>query len=343
MRGVVTDATKPAESFDRSLPLDPYLVHSMYEKGRTLEALGQRREATASFRDFLECAPPEVQGSERFSSLMAHARRCVAQEATELEAFCRDRVAVEPPTVRARENLATLLGKHPAYRQQPTYLDVTRLSAIPFFDRSDVPRLKWLEDATAASLEEFGSILAEVRQDGSHTKVSFEPYIRIPDNKPKDQWALLNHSSQWNAFHLMRHGKERNGSRKHFPRVWQCLEKLPLFRVRGKGPNIFVSTLAPSTRIPPHYGVSNARAVVHLPLVVPPGCGFRVDAETRRWKPGEAWCFDDTIEHEAWNERDETRVILILDVWNPLLTQDERDYFGALLAATAECGVVSGQ
>ena len=84
------------------------------------------------------------------------------------------------------------------------------------------------------------------------------------------------------------------------------------------------SILEPRTRIPPHTGSNNIRTTVHLPLVVPEGCGFRVGAETRTFVPGAAWAFDDTIEHEAWNDSDEPRAILILDVWNPLLSEAER-------------------
>jgi aspartyl/asparaginyl beta-hydroxylase (cupin superfamily) len=71
------------------------------------------------------------------------------------------------------------------------------------------------------------------------------------------------------------------------------------------------------------------RAVVHLPLVVPSDCGFRVGHETREWVEGVAWAFDDTIEHEAWNRSAEARAILIVDTWNPYLTEDERELLRA--------------
>jgi aspartyl/asparaginyl beta-hydroxylase (cupin superfamily) len=70
--------------------------------------------------------------------------------------------------------------------------------------------------------------------------------------------------------------------------------------------------------------VSNARLVCHLPLVVPEGCWFRVGAETRLWRRGEAFVFDDTIEHEAMNPSGELRIILIFDIWRPELTETER-------------------
>ena len=65
--------------------------------------------------------------------------------------------------------------------------------------------------------------------------------------------------------------------------------------------------------------MTNTRLTVHLPLVVPSDCGFRVGATTREWIPDRAWVFDDTIEHEAWNLSDTPRAILIFDIWNPLL------------------------
>jgi aspartyl/asparaginyl beta-hydroxylase (cupin superfamily) len=108
---------------------------------------------------------------------------------------------------------------------------------------------------------------------------------------------------------------------------------MPLVNLAGRAPNAFFSLLAPRTRIPPHTGVTNARATVHLPLIVPEGCGFRVGGETRTWVPGTAWAFDDTIEHEAWNDSDQPRLILIFDVWNPYLDEAERDFVREMLAA----------
>jgi aspartyl/asparaginyl beta-hydroxylase (cupin superfamily) len=93
------------------------------------------------------------------------------------------------------------------------------------------------------------------------------------------------------------------------------------------------SVLQPRTRIPPHTGVANTRLVVHLPLIVPEGCGFRVGSETRAWREGEAWVFDDTIEHEAWNDSDRPRTILICDVWNPRLSGAERDAITSVMNA----------
>jgi aspartyl/asparaginyl beta-hydroxylase (cupin superfamily) len=120
------------------------------------------------------------------------------------------------------------------------------------------------------------------------------------------------------------------------PRTAALLEAAPLADVPGQAPTAFFSMLQPRTRIPPHTGVTNARLVCHVPLVIPPGCGFRVGSETRQWVPGKAWVFDDTIEHEAWNDGDEPRYILIIDLWNPYLTEAEREWVRTATAAITE-------
>jgi len=71
-------------------------------------------------------------------------------------------------------------------------------------------------------------------------------------------------------------------------------------------------------------------------LIVPPGCGFRVGGETREWQVGRAWAFDDTIEHEAWNDSDIPRAILIFDIWHPELTLMERDLVREAMIAIAD-------
>jgi aspartyl/asparaginyl beta-hydroxylase (cupin superfamily) len=73
-----------------------------------------------------------------------------------------------------------------------------------------------------------------------------------------------------------------------------------------------------------------------LPLIVPEGCWFRVGGETRHWKRGEAFVFDDTIEHEAMNPTDELRVVFIFDIWHPDLSQVERDAVKAVIEAEGD-------
>jgi aspartyl/asparaginyl beta-hydroxylase (cupin superfamily) len=96
------------------------------------------------------------------------------------------------------------------------------------------------------------------------------------------------------------------------------------------------SILQPHTHIPAHNGVANFRLLCHLPLIVPEGCRFRVGSRHLSWRLGEAFVFDDTIEHEAWNDGDQMRTVMIFDIWHPQLTADERDFITRSLTAVDE-------
>jgi aspartyl/asparaginyl beta-hydroxylase (cupin superfamily) len=149
---------------------------------------------------------------------------------------------------------------------------------------------------------------------------------------PQNQWEELNHSPRWSAFHLYEMGARVEANAARCPRTMELLGEVPQPQMKGRMPSAMFSLLKPKTRIPAHTGVTNVRLVTHLPLIVPDGCGFRVGNEVRQWVPGKAWVFDDTIEHEAWNDSDQLRVVLIFDTWHPHLTAAER----AMVKAVAE-------
>jgi aspartyl/asparaginyl beta-hydroxylase (cupin superfamily) len=164
------------------------------------------------------------------------------------------------------------------------------------------------------------------------------PYIQYADHQPLDQWKQLNKNRDWTAVHLWQNGRRIEANAEHCPKTMALLEGLDQPEIGGAGPNAMFSLLAPGTAIPPHVGVSNARLVCHLPLIVPEGCWFRVGAETRHWRPGEAFLFDDTIEHEALNPTDQLRIVFIFDVWHPDLSSVEREAIKALIEADGGSG-----
>jgi aspartyl/asparaginyl beta-hydroxylase (cupin superfamily) len=134
---------------------------------------------------------------------------------------------------------------------------------------------------------------------------------------------------------------EENASR--CPRTMQALSHAPQPDQPGRTPAAMFSLLKPRTTIPAHTGVTNSRLVTHLPLIVPEGCRFRVGNDVRQWVPGKAWVFDDTIEHEAINDSDKLRVVLIFDIWHPHLSQAERSLITAMTAGlNAFLGSVPG-
>lgn len=237
-----------------------------------------------------------------------------------IDAWRAPATAEAEPLVRRRFDAAmeAALGRRRIFTNQCAGLHYPFLPADEFFDRSHFPWLAALEAQTPAIRAE-----AERALDGG--LAGFEPYVAMERGMPRNLWSDLDHSLDWSALHLWRYGVRDDALCARFPATAAAVEALPLARMPRRAPTVFLSVLRPGARIPPHTGVSNTRAIIHLPLIVPAGCTFRVGGETRAWREGEAFAFDDTIEHEAINPTDQPRVVLIFDVWNPHLTQAERE------------------
>jgi aspartyl/asparaginyl beta-hydroxylase (cupin superfamily) len=228
--------------------------------------------------------------------------------------------------VRFRTNV---LRRTRHYHSEPTDFHYPGLVEREFHPRRLFPWIAQLESATA-------DISAELKAVMSAQRAELVPYIQYEDHQPLDQWRPLNKSLDWTAIHLSQNGRRIDANAEHCPRTMALLEDFDQPRIRGAGPNAMFSLLAPNTSIPPHVGVNNTRLVCHLPLIVPDGCWFRVGAETRHWRTGEAFVFDDTIEHEALNPTDQLRVVFIFDVWHPDLGAVEREAVTALIEADEE-------
>jgi aspartate beta-hydroxylase len=214
--------------------------------------------------------------------------------------------------------------------QQPTLLWLPDLPDQAWFEREQFPFLKKLEAATDLIREELLGVLADESE--------LRPYIDMPESAPAAGiFHALNRSPNWSAYHLYRHGERVEEHCRRCPKTVALLESLPLMRIAGHSPEILFSVLKPKTHIPPHTGVINGRLTVHLPLIVPENCGvLRAGNEQRQWRVGECLIFDDSFVHEAWNDSEQTRVVLILDAWNPHLSEPERAGLATAIAAVGE-------
>jgi aspartate beta-hydroxylase len=321
-------AGAPAEelkSLDQALSRDPYYLPAILAKGEVLVALGQEDNAVELYRLLFNAMPPGEEIPPGLAGQVQQARALLDRHGdARMLAFGKalEEIAATQPDAdlyRARAYAEQKAGKRKVYQQEPIGAHFPYLPALEFFDRALFPWLGDLERHTAAIREELLSLWAE--EEGE----DFRPYVAFPPGAPANQWAELNHSTRWSAFFFWENGARNEANCARCPRTAAALDELPMLDIPGKSPTAMFSILRPRTRIPPHTGTSNTRTTIHLALVVPPGCGFRVGAETREWREGEAWAFDDTIEHEAWNDSDERRAILIVDGWNPLLTEAERE------------------
>lgn len=128
---------------------------------------------------------------------------------------------------------------------------------------------------------------------------------------------------KWSMIPLIRNGIVVEEFASRCPLTMALASQLAMPRLGFISPSLYFSVLEQGSRIAPHTGITNARVIAHLPLIVPDRCGFRVGGETREWEVGRAMVFDDMAVHEAWNESTETRVVLIADLWRPELSVAE--------------------
>ena len=317
------------------LAVEPYYLPGLLTKAGYLERQGQTRPAANVYRDALKIAPPEAHWPESLRPQLQHARKCVEDYADAFTAYLETtlagpRAALEiAATGRWAEAAAIMTGRVQPYRSESNQLAVPRLPAIPFFDRAVFAWVKELEAATPAIREELRAV-----QQTSQSE--FSPYIAYNRGEPVNQWGDLNHSDRWSTYPLWRGGERVVENLAQCRRTAAALDAVGMAQIGELCPNAMFSVLAPHTQIPPHHGETNARLVVHLPLIVPAGCTYRVGFEHRTWTEGEVLIFDDTIEHEARNDSDDPRTVLIFDVWNPLLSSAERDMVQAMTRAARD-------
>ncbi|HYI41791.1 MAG TPA: aspartyl/asparaginyl beta-hydroxylase domain-containing protein [Allosphingosinicella sp.] len=276
-------------------------------------------------------------------SMLDHAREIVAGQRAGFAA------SVDAGLAEARQKLAAaerrrfdacidhVLGRRDIYANQPAGMHFPFLPADEYFERSHFPWLERIEEKTEIIRSELEALLAEDRS-------AIRPYVAMDPGTPENKWSPLDHKLDWGAIHLWKDGRRDEAVCARAPRTAAAVEALPLSDLPGRTPTVFFSLLQPGTHLPAHTGVSNVRTIIHLPLIVPPGCAFRVGGETREWEVGRAWAFDDTIEHEAWNRSDQVRAILIFDVWNPYISEVERDLLRRFyaVAAAAKGGDAAG-
>ena len=312
------------KALERALAIEPRHLLVLLQKGYALQQLGRQKAAAKVYRNALQTIPRGAQVAAALRPAVERALQAVRADEAALESFLRERLDeprrrhVADPQDRFDHCIDGLLGKRRIFTPQPTFLHFPKLPAWEFYPRKDFPWLDAIDAATAEVRSEFERVLAE---DSDR----LQPYVAYPEGVPLDQWAELNHSRRWSVFYLWRDGEPQHEHLARCPRTAELLRQAPAMQLPGYGPTAFFSILDAKSHIPAHTGVTNTRLIVHVPLVIPAGCRFRVGSETREWRPGESWVFDDTIEHEAWNDSDVPRGILIFDIWNPYLTPAEVD------------------
>ncbi|PQA88676.1 aspartyl/asparaginyl beta-hydroxylase domain-containing protein [Hyphococcus luteus] len=324
------DFEKAHAAVDQILTRERGHVQALIAKADIYAAQNDTRAAASFYDEAVRAAgpidrlPPQVAGEVRRAKAEADkaADAMLAHLKTRLKDAGFDEAA---SSKRFRDSVEILAGKRERYPEEPRVFYFDGLPARGFYDPAE---FDWTATIEAAS-DDIAAELSAAMND----EAAFEAYVKGETDRPQRAHRLLN-NKDWSALYLWREGVREEAAAR-FPKTMAALDAAPLDRVDGRGPMALFSRLKPGTRIDPHTGFLNTRLICHLPLVMPGQCGLRVGADVHHWRKGELCIFNDTIEHEAWNDSDETRIILLFSIWRPELTEEERRLVGALLQSVA--------
>ena len=147
-----------------------------------------------------------------------------------------------------------------------------------------------------------------------------DEYLALSDEL-FDPWVQrYMHGGGWTVFGLYAAGQQIPAACAACPQTTRVLQHVLGLSMAG------FSRLAPHTHIMPHRGWAASVYRSHLALVVPPGCRLRVTTDTKTWEEGKCLIFDDTVEHEAWNDSELPRGVLLLDFLRPGVSGSVADH-----------------
>ena len=169
-----------------------------------------------------------------------------------------------------------------------------------FYDSSDFDFLKPIQENFSIIKSELIELISEEKDD--QWLKTFPSYVKSEKNKA------------WKVFSFIFFNMKFPNHAKLCPKTAEIIYSIPQIL------SCDYSYLKPKTHVLPHKGYSKMVLRGHLPLIVPNEelCGIKIENETRHWKEGELLIFDDSFTHEAWNNADSHRVVLMFDIPNPL-------------------------
>jgi len=332
----------------RCLELEPKAYVARLQYAVALEQSSQADRAMAQY--FSAVVQAQAQGRWLSDASTAPMLRAQVKHAMRTAFAGRKRLfeAVLAPYVarhgememaRVAKCLKIYLGEippnYPDPRQMPKFLYFPDLPPTTYFVRTLFPWYEILEGNWTAIRDELNAVM--------HEPDALAPFLG--EHSPEAMKTYLGGVEKpvWDAYFFYRHGERFDAHHARCARTSAALESLPtLVRIREHAPEVCFSVLTPGTHILKHRGVTNTRLVTHLPLVIPENCAIAVGGEEKVWREGEAFSFDDTFEHEAWNRSDRTRVVMLLDVWNPYMTAAECEAITGLIEGIGDFNEMAG-
>ena len=329
----------------RAIELDPGQRRSRLHLAAMQESMGQNHDALVNYFAAVSTAQGKGLWRSRETTpkglvqLVEHAIAVIERERPLLLdrsiAALRDRYGRDA-LLRVEQALAMYLEQMPITyadpRQKPTFLYFPGLPTTPWFERELFPWYDELESRWTTIRDELLSVM-----DGSNQLVPFlDRPVNVQGLPFMGSTGASDKEPEWNAYFFHRHGVRYDAHCAQCPTTAAALDAVPIVRIRDHAPECLYSVLSPGAHILSHRGVTNTRTVTHLPLIIPGNGALRAGGEARAWQEGRCFSFDDTFLHEAWNHSDKTRVILLLDSWNPHMTEVEQLAIAELVAAIGD-------
>ena len=326
---LISDTAGQEAAADAVLDHDGGALRAMVWKGDCRRAAGDRGGAASWYKTALRMAEAAGPLPTSLAPLIAGTQSASAELDAEFGAALDTGLAERglPPEARSpafARAIAVMRGEEAATMelQQPTSFYFPGLPQRRFYEREEFVWVPAVEAASDAIRAELTAALADPGL--------FTPYLTHEEGRPRVDFGGMHDNPEWSALHLVDKGAPKPAMAARFFATLAALDAAPLCRISVRSPSIMFSLLQPGARIAPHHGMINARLICHLPLIIPGAGALQVGGEARTWEPGKLLIFDDSIEHEAWNEATSDRIVLIFDIWRPELSADDRRGVAAL-------------
>ncbi|XP_055838514.1 aspartyl/asparaginyl beta-hydroxylase isoform X3 [Episyrphus balteatus] len=190
---------------------------------------------------------------------------------------------------------------------QRSLYNVDTLKAQPFWSKRETGYEEFLN-----RIEENWKVIRDEGLKALNAKGTFQ-----------NEAENLRDSGNWQQFELFARGQRRLQNCLAAPVTCGIIEMFPAARFCKRG-QVKFSVMHPGTHVWPHCGPTNCRLRAHLGLKVPSGTLLRVGENNRTWEEGKFLIFDDSFEHEVWHNGTSPRLVLIVDIWHPDLTKEQR-------------------
>ncbi len=205
---------------------------------------------------------------------------------------------------------------------------VPGLSITPFWKEQDFDWAGYLESKYPEIRKEFDNVNADM-------------------NKLKEEgnniWAgaltedASSYGEGWKTLVLMNRGRWDPVNVNLFPKTAKAIHESGI-----PATEVFFASMSGPSEIKKHTDFTNFVLTSHLAVDIPYSgqakCRITVGDETREWINGKVMVFDTSLIHDAINESDQMRYILMFRLWHPDLTQIERD----ALQFTYDCLEIPG-